>query len=88
MATLLRRPQTAERDLGAALAAVEAAYDRLMAAPQADLALLADFQRRTRELNAAADRRQGDPPHGCSRKIRRRCAGAARGALWIIQHSS
>lgn len=35
MATLPRRPQTAGRDLEAALAAVEAAYDRLMAAPHA-----------------------------------------------------
>ena len=88
MATVLRRPQPAERDLGTALAAVEAAYERLMAAPRADLALLFDFQRRTRELNAAADRTQGDLPHGCSRKVRRRCAGAARGAQWIIQHST
>ncbi|QMU76515.1 hypothetical protein GXW83_12945 [Streptacidiphilus sp. PB12-B1b] len=88
MATLQHRPQTAAPDLEAALAAVEAAYRRLMAAERPEPGLLQDFQRRTRELNAAADRTRGEPPPGPSQRVRCRCAGAVRGAQWIIRHST
>lgn len=86
MATPLRRPQTAVRELGMALAAVEAAYDRLMTAPRPDPHLLLDLQHRARELTDAAVHAPEEAPYGRSQQVRRRCAGADRGAQWIIRH--
>ncbi|MFF2044204.1 hypothetical protein ACFVVX_27660 [Kitasatospora sp. NPDC058170] len=80
-------PQTAPRDLHAALVAVQEAYDRLMAAPHPDPGLLLDLQHRTRELDAAAARHRTGAPHRRSERIQCRCAGATRGARWILEHS-
>ena len=85
MAELLR-PQTAERDLRTALAAVEAAYERLMAAPRPEPHLLLDLRSRARELTDAAVKPLNGVPHGRPARIRHRCAGADRGARWIMQH--
>jgi len=81
-------PLKAPEDLRSAAAAVQAAYDRLLAAPQPDPQLLLDLERLTRQLDAGTLRNRGLTPHGRSQRIRYRCAGAARGAQWIIQHST
>ncbi|MDH6115559.1 hypothetical protein P3T36_007691 [Kitasatospora sp. MAP12-15] len=79
MATHLQPPRT-PRDLRAAVTAVQAAYDRLMAAPHPDPGLLLDLQHHTRELNALADQARGEAAHGRSDRIHCRCAGADRAA--------
>ncbi len=81
-------PQTAQRDLDTALAAVQAAYDRLMASPRPDPGLLLDLRRRTRELDAAAASRRQEAPHGRAERIHCRCTSATRGARWIIRHAA
>ncbi|WP_371494859.1 hypothetical protein OG871_06370 [Kitasatospora sp. NBC_00374] len=74
-------------DLRGALAEVQAAYDRLMAAEHPDPEQLADLRRRSRELHAEAEEEQLDEPHGRAERIHCRCSGATHGAEWIIQHA-
>ena len=82
MATLVHAP-TAQSDLRTALAAVQAAYERLASTPRPDPDLLLDLQRRTRELDTAAHT-GNSVAH--TRRTERRCAGADRGARWILRH--
>ncbi|MEY9964208.1 hypothetical protein ABIA33_002250 [Streptacidiphilus sp. MAP12-16] len=63
MAELLR-PPTADQDLRTALTAVEAAYDRRMAAPRPDPHLLLELRSRARELTDAAVRPLNGVPRG------------------------
>ena len=84
MATLVHAP-TAPSDLRTALAAVQAAYERLASTPRPDPDLLLDLQRRTRALDTAAHT-GAQVAHARTRRTERRCAGADRGARWIIQH--
>ncbi|MFJ1709081.1 hypothetical protein [Kitasatospora sp. NPDC088346] len=87
MATLPRRPQTAQHDLSTALAAVEAAYERLMTVPRPDPDSMLDLQSRARELTDAALQLSEEAPHARHARIRRRCAGADRSVRWILRHS-
>jgi hypothetical protein len=84
MATLVHVPTT-QSDLCTALAAVQAACERLASTPRPDADMLLDLQRRTRELDSAAQTGTR-VAHGRTRHTERRCAGADRGARWIIQH--
>ncbi|MEV4613556.1 hypothetical protein AB0K43_13280 [Kitasatospora sp. NPDC049258] len=79
--------QRIPEDLHGAMAEVQAAYDRLMAAEHPDPQLLLDLQRRNVELHAAAERARVAEPHGRAERIHSRCEGATRGARWIIQHA-
>jgi len=87
MATQHHSPRAPE-DLRSAVAAVQAAYDRLMAAPQPDPQLVLDLRRLTRQLDSVTEQTRRLAPHGRSERIQCRCAGAARGAQWIIQHAT
>ncbi|MCM2416707.1 hypothetical protein [Streptomyces sp. RKAG293] len=72
-------------DLRTALAAVQAAYERLTATPRPDPRVLLDLERRTRELDTVAHR-SAQAAHRHSSRTERRCAVANRGAEWIIRH--
>ena len=86
MTTLVNAP-AAQSDLRTALAAVQAAYERLASALQPDPDLLLDLQRRTRELDTAAHT-ETQAVRARTRRTERRCAGAERGVRWIIQRYS